>query len=145
MNRDEQRGMVSIMKSVYYPSVNERKQKARFWRLWNDGPTKGEPTVAAIEETLEETLSKKSDPAYLAWLLNTKEVVEQINTAYGVIMERILDMAVDPETKNGDLLKAASVLGDMIKYSAPKQEVKYADAAIAGMSEEELDKLLEGK
>jgi len=145
MNRDEQRGMVSIMKSVYYPSVNERKQKARFWRLWNDGPTKGEPTIAAVEDILDESLKKKTDPAFVAWILNAQEAVEQVNAAYGVVMERILDMAMDPETKNGDILKAASVLGDMIKYNAPKQETKYLDAGIADMSEEELDKLLEGK
>ena len=141
--REVNRAMVSMARSIYVPTVNERKIKSRLHRVYSDGMSKGALTVELAEQLLGFELEKKDDPAFLAFLFNTKEMAEQVVTASGMIMDEIIVRIQDPDIKIGDLLKAASVVNDMLKVLTPKVESKTLDASLNQMSDEQIDALIE--
>lgn len=139
MNRTDQDNITSLMSQVYTPSVPEKKLKARFWRIWNEGVSKGIPL---IEDAMRITgkPEKFKDPAFAEWFLNKHEMLEQLHFAQSLVMDMLVEGIQDPELRFSDKLKAAAMVWDMTKAHAPKQEVVYADAELAQLSDDELEK-----
>ena len=139
MNRTDQDNITSLMSQVYTPSVPEKKLKARFWSTWTDGPSKGDPTAEDAVRIVGKP-EKFSNPVFVDWFLNTREMVETLHFAQSLVMDMLVEGIQDPELRFSDKLKAAAMVWDMTKAHAPKAEVVYADAELAQLSDDELEK-----
>ena len=138
MNREVTRGLVSIVRSIYQPSVDERKIKSRLHRLYSEGATKSKLTIEMAEAMLGVELTKKDDPAFCAWLFNTKEVAETTITAHSLIMSKVLEKVSEEDVTLSDLLKAGTMMNDAMKILMPKVVQETADKQINDMSPKEL-------
>lgn len=143
-SRDDKKNISALMRSIYQPSLTERKIKARFWSLWLEGPSRGEATMEAAAEILgEPSLTRKAEnPAFQVWFLNRFEAVEKMRYLAQLGLEVVEDILVSPEEKTSDKLKAVSLINDLVKATAPKQEAVYADESINKMSDEQLEALI---
>jgi hypothetical protein len=144
LNRDDKKNITSLVKSIYHPSIVERKIKARFWSIWLEGPSKGEATIEAAADLLGEPslLRKADDPAFLVWFLNRFEDVEKLRYLAQMGLDVVEDILVSSEAKVADKLKAVALVNDLVKASAPKTEVVFADADLNTMDDEQLEALI---
>jgi hypothetical protein len=138
MNREDQRNISTLLSQVYSPSVPERKLKARFWTAWTDGPSKGDPTTEDAIRLVGKA-EKFADPAFADWFLNKKEMLETLHFLQSLTMDMLTEGLLDPDLKFSEKMKAAAMVWDMVKATAPKQEVQYADKLLAEKTDEELE------
>jgi hypothetical protein len=144
MNSKDKENISSIVKSVYHPSTIERKLKSRFWTYWLEGPSKGTPTIEDVHSLLQEpALERKAEnPAFVSWFLNRFEAVEKVRYLAQLGLEVVEEILTSAGERTSDKLKAVALINDLVKATAPKQEVKYADEQINSMSEDQLEDLI---
>lgn len=123
---------------MYHPSSTERKLKARFWTVWNDGITKGTPTIEDYFRITGDKESKASDGGFVAWVLNAKEAAEMLHYLGHLNLQLAEEMLVDEDVKTGDKIKVMSLVNDLIKSTAPKAQKEFADKQLADMTPEQL-------
>jgi len=135
--------ITQIMQDIHHPTAPERRLKARFWVMWNDGPSKGIPTAEDVLDLVgTASLSTKvNNGAFLSWFLNDYEAAEQLAYLSQVSLGVLEDIIVNEGEKTSDRLKAISSVLDLVK--ATKKEDKDQDSdPFANMSEEEIDKFI---
>ena len=144
MNNKDKDNITSLVKSIYRPSNVERQLKARFWIMWLEGPSKGTASIeAAADITNEPSLLRKAEnPAFQAWFLNRFEAAERLSYLAQLSLEVVEDILISPEERTSDKLKAVALVNDLVKATAPKTEVKYADDHINTMDAAELEALI---
>lgn len=144
MNKKDMENITSIVKSIYHPSTTERKLKARFWTYWMEGPSKGEATIEAVAEVLNEPsiLRKAENPAFAAWFLNRFEAAEKLHYLAQVGLDVVEEILLSSTERTSDKLKAISEINGLVKAMTPKQEVRFADEQINSMDAEQLEALI---
>lgn len=145
MNREDSRAIINVVKSIYYPSVRERKLKAAYWQICREGPSRSH-TIENIAELLGEPdlLKKADDQAFIAWFTNEREFQQQLHYLAGLSMGVIEDVLLDGDARPSDRLKAVALVNDLVKASAKVEDTTgTGDKLIDSMSDEELDKFIE--
>lgn len=144
MNNKDKDNITSLVKSIYRPSNVERQLKARFWTMWLEGPSKGTASIEAAADIIGEPslLRKAQNPAFVAWFLNRFEAAERLRYLAQLSLEVVEDILTSPEERTPDRLKAVSLVNDLVKATAPKTEVKFADDQINTMDSAELEALI---
>ena len=144
MNREDSKAILSLVKSVYKPSITERKIKAAYWQIVSEGPSRKHSIEAAAELLGEPSLlSKAQNAAFVNWFFNEKELAERLKSLAGLALDVVEEILVDQDGRNADRLKAVALVNDLVKATAPKVETKFADKFINDMSEDDIQKFLE--
>jgi len=145
MNSSDSDNITSLIKSIYHPSIPERKLKAKFWVIWNDGISKGVPTKEDIIDVLNEKSLKPKldDGAFVAWFLNEYEAAQQLAYLSQLSLEILEDMMMVAE-KDSDRLKAISLVLDLVKATKKEEDTKKLPG-FDDMDEAELDKYIESQ
>ena len=66
-------------------------------------------------------------------------MIEQLHYLSSLTLSMLEDVILDSDAKVGERLKAGSLVMDMVKATAPAKAEKFADEALEGMNDEELD------
>ena len=147
---DHKNLVTALVEAAFIPSKPQQKCKSAFWYHWQDGASKGSPTVSdIIRITKNATIAKwMQEPRFKEWFLNKKSFYERMSYIVDELAPNIIEEIATSAEKPSDQLAALKlsieVLGRMQKQ---KVEVKFKDDLVEKMTIEELsafeNKLLE--
>lgn len=130
----------------YEPTKTQREIKKKFWSKFKSSPgySPGSvPSRAVIQRIVKNqasTIYKKWDtPGFKEWFLNDNAFEETLYEHEHSMLFDLIDIAKNTEAKDSDRLKAIGMYFEMsgrFKKKAP--EIKYMDASINSMSEDQI-------
>ena len=144
MNRDDQKAIINVVKSIYHPSLKERKIKAAYWQLCKEGPSRKHTIKEAAELMGEPGLVVKADNAgFVQWFFNEQEFTQRLHYLANLGLDVVEDILIHSD-RDSDRLKAVSLVNDLVKAASKvEDEGNTGDAMLDEMSDEELDKYIE--
>ena len=143
-NKDSEDKFLALADDIFVPTIEMRKLKQKFFYSWNQGPSKGAPTIAQVIETTKsrsiETWSRK--PGFKEWFFNDQEAGQKLEYLFDIGLDALEALIISGE-RASDRLKAIELVAKLSqKIGKPEAQVKYLDEDIQGMNERQLDEYL---
>ena len=133
----------------FTPTDTQRKTKAKLMGILADNPLYSieDLTVdVAVELTKDRRLYKwnKENPQFIEWLRNRNEFRQRLEHLIDRALDRAEQILANDEAKEAAQVALIKILMEMgNRFPTKTKEVKYLDAAIGKMSDDEVRKYIE--